>query len=513
MTSKVCILAAGRASRVGGDTHKALLPINDKAVISHIIEKFPLQTEFVVAVGYQSLEIAEYCQAAHPGRSFTFVEINPYEGANTGPGVSLWECRQYLQEPFYLTTSDCLVDETIPNAEVDWVGVAPTNTPAQFATVLTKCGFVDDWANKSANGFDWAYIGLAHIQSWQTFWSEINGKPLVENVDYFKNIEGMTAQPFTWRDTGTYENYMRTKFELEQGKHSCSFPKKGEITYRVNNQCVKLNGAHPLKLIRTYMLEGIAHQMDYIGEKVSSHYWVADGNVYDYPFTGEGFVSFLNFMENNVWLKTMPVGQAWRSQIKSFYESKTNRRVEDFLQSTSFSPTVINGHPAPSIDQVLARIPWDTYVFSAKPAMTHGDLNLSNILRWANNNAFTLIDLRSDFEGSIYGDVYYDLAKLMASMMINWDDIKRGEYEFRELSLNSVEYKLRHNPDLLALSAIFRVWLHEHQYNIKRVVDLAYITMLNMAPLHDEKFGKLLFAYAIQGLNNNHDITTQHIDY
>ena len=43
MNSKVCILAAGNGTRMGHYSkviNKALLPINKKAVISHIIEKF-----------------------------------------------------------------------------------------------------------------------------------------------------------------------------------------------------------------------------------------------------------------------------------------------------------------------------------------------------------------------------------------------------------------------------------------------------------------------------------------
>ena len=45
----VCILTAGKGSRVGKISeylNKSLLPINKKAAISWIIEKFPKDTEF-----------------------------------------------------------------------------------------------------------------------------------------------------------------------------------------------------------------------------------------------------------------------------------------------------------------------------------------------------------------------------------------------------------------------------------------------------------------------------------
>ena len=52
---KFCILAAGRGTRnndVDG-LHKALLPLENKPIISHIIEKLDKKIEIVIAVGYK----------------------------------------------------------------------------------------------------------------------------------------------------------------------------------------------------------------------------------------------------------------------------------------------------------------------------------------------------------------------------------------------------------------------------------------------------------------------------
>ena len=51
----VCILAAGVGSRVGSYStylNKSLLPIKKKAAISHIIDQFSNNTEFVIAIGH-----------------------------------------------------------------------------------------------------------------------------------------------------------------------------------------------------------------------------------------------------------------------------------------------------------------------------------------------------------------------------------------------------------------------------------------------------------------------------
>ena len=59
---KLCILAAGRGTRNRSITglHKALLPIENKAVISHIIECVSESTEIIIAVGYKSEQVKSY---------------------------------------------------------------------------------------------------------------------------------------------------------------------------------------------------------------------------------------------------------------------------------------------------------------------------------------------------------------------------------------------------------------------------------------------------------------------
>ena len=60
---KLCILAAGIGSRndnISG-LHKALLPLENKAVISHIIKSVPESVEVVIAVGYQADQVSSRC--------------------------------------------------------------------------------------------------------------------------------------------------------------------------------------------------------------------------------------------------------------------------------------------------------------------------------------------------------------------------------------------------------------------------------------------------------------------
>ena len=59
----VCILTAGRGSRLsnyGKIINKAILPIKEKAILSHIIEMFSPNHEFVIGTGYRGNDIKNY---------------------------------------------------------------------------------------------------------------------------------------------------------------------------------------------------------------------------------------------------------------------------------------------------------------------------------------------------------------------------------------------------------------------------------------------------------------------
>ena len=57
---KVCILTAGTGSRMGEFSeyfNKALIPVQGKPTICHIIEYFPENVEIVIAAGYKKYRL------------------------------------------------------------------------------------------------------------------------------------------------------------------------------------------------------------------------------------------------------------------------------------------------------------------------------------------------------------------------------------------------------------------------------------------------------------------------
>ena len=140
-TPAVLILSAGLGTRLETltkEVNKALLPINNRAIVSHIIDKFPKEYEFIVATGYKGESLEEYCRLSFPEHKFKFVNIDNVDGDNSGPGYSALKCKEYLQRPFYFTTCDCLIDTKIPHLDGNWLGVYPTSYPEKYSTLKSK---------------------------------------------------------------------------------------------------------------------------------------------------------------------------------------------------------------------------------------------------------------------------------------------------------------------------------------------------------------------------------------
>ena len=87
MKYRVLIPTAGIGSRLAEETkyiNKSLVTVNNQPIISHIINKFPISTEFVIALGYKGDLVKQYLKIAHPKNKFIFVKIGNYIGRGSG---------------------------------------------------------------------------------------------------------------------------------------------------------------------------------------------------------------------------------------------------------------------------------------------------------------------------------------------------------------------------------------------------------------------------------------------
>jgi len=111
LENQVIIMAGGRGSRLEPFTKvlpKPLIPIHDKTVIEHIIERFLVcgVNEFSITVNYKSSIIKAYFEDVQHDYSIQFIE----ENEPLGTAGSLKLLSSSIDQPFIVTNCDIIIE-------------------------------------------------------------------------------------------------------------------------------------------------------------------------------------------------------------------------------------------------------------------------------------------------------------------------------------------------------------------------------------------------------------------
>lgn len=503
----VCILAAGIGSRLGKlgeNCHKTLLPLKNKAILSHIIEKFDETHEIIIAVGYLKEQIMEYIELNHSSRKIKFINIDPYKGDNSGPAFSIECCRKNLQRPFYFCVSDFYTEDKIQNLNFcknNWISLKDTNIPELYSTVKVENGKILDLINKNKNGYSKAFTGISYIYNYKLFWKQFDTHvdDRKEIVDVFKNIKLFNFQikEINTEDMGTSDLYFKLieKYEgIDVHLHKTKFEHK----YINNNTFIKAGVKEKIIKIfeRSKYLIGYIPKLQKKGNYFFSYDFFKGKTLYELN-NKSIYIKFLNwycehFCNNfcsNFDLKDISI---------KFYKDKTYSRLKMFKQKCVFSSLdnikqINNINNILPINEYLNKIDWDNLNNGLVTTKFHGDLQFDNIIY--NGDTFKLIDWREDFGGNTkYGDIYYDFAKLYGGMILNYNKMKnKKNYSFK-MAGNSVILD-NYNDEILEkiMNNEFIMLLKEYNIDFQRVKILTALIFLNMAPLHINNFDTFLF--------------------
>lgn len=506
MTSKVCILTAGRGTRTGDYSkiiNKALLPVNRKAVISHSIEKFPKDAEFVIALGFLRDQVRNYLEIAHPDRKFTFVNVENFDGPGSGPGLSLQYCSRHLQAPFYFLSCDTLWEERVdPKLADDWFGVADVSASEsdQYCNFEIHDGHVTGIHDKErvAGPQFKAFVGLCHIRNYKEFWEGISEDRTIHGESQVsKGIKAVLkshrplAGAVTWSDVGTLEKYQEVTSRYE----SYDFSKTNEFLYMVNGKVIKMfaDSSVTEKRVRKARLgpEVFPAIADHRGQFYS--YYLQPGKTLYEEIDATKFSELLSFLDRKLW-RSKDVSEAYmRTICRGFYYHKTMERLTLYQKKYDLQdvPTVVNGVKIGTTASLLENVPWEA-LFEGKPAFMHGDLQFDNIIFHCGTGKFTLLDWRQDFAGQVeFGDLYYDLAKLCGGILLNYVGIKANQFSYSE---DGGEIRLELPETDTSYITQLQEFVASKGLDMRKVRILVGLIYLNMSPLHHFPFDKMLYS-------------------
>jgi len=490
-------------SELGKITNKALLPINKKAAISHIIENFDRNTRFVIALGYKGELVKSYLQVAHPDIRFDFIHVKNWDGLNSGPGTSLLECKKLLKCPFYFVSCDTLwdpIDSLITNK--NWVGVSEVSqleskNYCHFEINNNTVVKIND-KTISDKSTVLAFIGLCFIKDFITFWTglesanSVHGEIQISSglTELLKHGE-LLALNTKWIDIGNLEKYQKAVSIYE----SYDFSKSDELLYIISGKVIKFfsNSDIADKRVLRAKQSNYFPEINFSENGFYSYEFKAGQTLYKHV-TKNIFLGLLNELNNFFWKKKVITQAEVFSVSKSFYFEKTKSRIDLFIKKYGSSEgRLINGKKIDPIEHLISKLNWST-LYQALPVVFHGDLQFDNILYNEEKNRFTLLDWRQDFGGQIeWGDLYYDLGKILGGLLLNYDLIKQNKFNYIETK-NEINFSFESREELHELELILKKFCIDNNYDYKKVRIIRSLIYINMAPLHHYPFDKMLMA-------------------
>lgn len=506
--NKFCILAAGKGTRNNNivNLHKALLPLENKPVISHIIDKLDDSVEIVIALGYKSEQVKSYVKTIHANRKITFVEVDNYDGIGSGPGYSLLCCKSELQEPFVFTSVDTLIDDDINIMSIDenWLGTSQVDIHDSLSYCLVNGSKYLD--NLYYGSGDKAYIGMAGIYEYEKYWEALEQHKILKDeyqvIHGFDGLEHIKLIDFIWHDTGNnkaYEN-VRKLFNNEIVANKSAeaiFIDKGKVVKYFNDEKIV-----EARVARTKFLNGNVPKVTMINKNMYSYDFVP-GVLLSEIMDEKILDSFFDFYIDKLFTSAynFDMMDSFKSDCKNMYELKTKERIKPIIGSRLDTIKKINGIDVEPIESLLNKIDWGKFYDNAIPSCFHGDLQPENIVYNQVENKFVLLDWRDSFGSSMeVGDAYYDLSKLYHALLINGKSILEGKYDYTIKEDNAFIYFYA-KSNLVYLMDAFKRFCDRGKgtFDWKLIELLGILQYLNICTLYENfqngKYGEFLFLY------------------
>lgn len=512
MSYRVVIPTAGTGSRLGVLTkylNKSLVSIAHRPTISHLIEQFPEDCEFVIALGHKGHLVRDFLELAYPQRTFHFAQVNPFEGESSGLGLSLLCCEKYLQQPFIFLSCDTLVKEPVPPPDQNWMGYASLEDLSSYRTVSInskkKILNIHEKGDVGAEDHH-AYIGLAGIKDYAEFWPAMRkgGQTAIAQGEAYGlrallEKKPLDAYPFSWCDTGTPSALGQTRAEYREPNEPNILEKENEAIWFIGDRVVKFSDSTEFienRVRRAEVLEGFVPQI--IASRLNMYcYQKVTGEVLSGCISLPLFQRFLNHCQS-FWLKVGLTGEQTTRFVdtgRGFYHDKTRARVELFYRNFDKEDGTerINGETMPSLSSLLEQVDWDS-VARGLPGRFHGDFHFENILWNPQSETFTFLDWRQDFGGDLeVGDIYYDLAKLLHGLIVSHELIADDAFSV-DWGTDSIRFDFHRKQVLVECEHYFMVWCDKNSFDRKKVRLLTALIYLNIAALHHYPYSLLLYA-------------------
>lgn len=501
---KVLITTSGLGTRLGNITkytNKSLVRVGDKPAISHIIDCYHKETEFIVTLGHYGSHVKQYLKLAHPDHNFKFVEIDNYIGEESSLLYSMSLCEQHLQCPFIFHACDTILPKNYINSikfNSNWCVGGFSNNNQAYRTINCINDKIISINERGEYNFDYVYVGVSGIFDFKNFWricnsilrttktSDLSDCHVIRKMKNF-----YVVKIDEWYDIGNVD-----ALKLTREKHPASvhvLDKEEENIFIFDEFVIKFFYNKKIchdRIIRSKTLQGLVPNLLEYSENFYKYAYVKADLLSDVIDTNK-FKKLLNWSVQNLW--NPKIDEQFKSNAVSFYKEKSILRIKKFLEKYNIPDKNdnINGIDIPPIKDLIDRIDFDS-IIGSYPTGFHGDFILDNILIDADR--FVLIDWRQDFNGNVdAGDMRYDLAKLNHNLTLNHEILIKKQFyiEYEDKIRCDVLVK----NSLLECQEILKKFCDDNKISYTSIKILTSLIWLNMSPLHEHPLDMFLYYF------------------
>lgn len=500
----VVITCSGTGSRLKPITdylNKALIKLDDAAIISHIIDSYPSDSKFIITLGYKWEQVREYLNILYPDIDINYVWVDDFDGPKSSLLYSLSKTFKYLDQPFFYNACDTLIEnKDFTNLDNNKIYIAKSPIDNQYRKVNINENNSVELMDNPAEAHSYCYTGCAYIKDYEDFINKSNEMLEHENSNSLSDAHILAKLPLdceivdNWIDIGN-------PIALEMAKQKfkpeiCVLPKKNQETYKVRGRIIKFF-ADTKKVEKLYNrskeLELCAPKCLYSGNFLFYNY--IEGETLSHILTPELLRLFLEWCNDYLW---MGCAQSEENFFDKFYIQKAIDRVHLYLTANknyNYDDMEINFRKMSNIYQLLETIPED-FKKDVSMSTCHGDLVFENVIYTDPKNKtfphlFKLIDWREGFLTN-KGDAYYDIAKMKHNLIFDHASIAENKFivKFNE---NKCYFDPAMPEKNVELIWVLDQWCKEWDYDIKTVDLLVALIQLSSSGVHTGQDSHLLF--------------------
>jgi choline kinase len=524
----VVIPAAGLGSRLSSFTKnysKAMCTLGSKPIISYIIEKFNDDDEIIILLGYKGDLLKQVVQACHPTKNIKFVEVDNFDGPGSGLGYSLHCAYDLLQKPFIFWSCDTV----LPMFDVN--DVSYDDNWAVCANFIDEC--FNDYRHFKLNQDKRVvdilpkdvpykegilpYVGVAYIKDYNDFWAayNMNTDAFIKDGETFGlcNLKSLCGyETPDWLDMGNKVKFEYWKKIYNEQMDATILEKPDEAIWFIDGRVIKFHIsekfiADRVKRFNTMLCNkqkenGIVLPQLLSWSKNTYVYKMAPGIIASKVITTN---MLSDILERYLDVDELVLNDEEKYEIyDDFYRNKTLSRITKYCTEYTDidGERYINGifcYPATTL---VKRIDWKKLAKNGVFTNNyHGDFHLENIL--VNDNKYIMLDFRQNFGKTMIGDVYYDIAKMWHSFIVNHEMVKNELFTVENEDANHIKIDIHRTFIDTECEKALVNWLEKSNIFDKGQAELmTALIFLNIAACHVYPYSKFLFNLGKLMINN-----------